>query len=137
MKLVDVINVRKIITAKATEKVEFGLAYKFAKLIKLTTDDEDFYNKSQREIFDRYAKKDDEGNVTPDENGRYQFDEDKVATVETELRKLVVTEVEIPESLKFTVEELMPLKFSVEEVMTFASLIKDDEAGNAAKNDAE
>lgn len=127
MKLIDVISARKIIETKATEKVDFSLAYKFTKLIRLTNDDEEFYNKSQREIFEQYAKRDDEGNVVPDENGRYQFDTDKVVTVESELRKLATTEVEIPESLKFTVEELTPLKFSVEEVMAFASLIKDND----------
>lgn len=126
MKLIDVVSARKIIETKATEKVEFNLAYKFAKLIKLTNDDEEFYNKSQREIFEQYAKRDDKGNILPDENGRYQFDTDKVATVESELRKLATTEVTIPESLKFTVEELTPLKFSVEEVMSFSTLIKDN-----------
>ena len=39
MKLIDVVSARKVIATKATEKLEFGLAYKFAKLIKLTNDD--------------------------------------------------------------------------------------------------
>ena len=54
MKLIDVISARKIIETKATEKVEFSLAYKFAKLIKLTNDDEEFYNKSKERIETTY-----------------------------------------------------------------------------------
>ncbi len=126
MKLIDVVSARKVITTKATEKLEFGLAYKFAKLIKLTNDDEDFYNKHQRELLDQYCKRDDEGNVIPDENGRYQFENDKISSLNKELKELADTEVEIPESLRFTVEELKPIQFSIEQVLALGELIKDD-----------
>ena len=110
MKLIDVVSARKVIATKATEKLEFGLAYKFAKLIKLTNDDEDFYNKHQRELLDQYCKR----------------DNDKISSLNKELKELADTEVEIPESLRFTVEELKPIQFSIEQVLALGELIKDD-----------
>lgn len=126
MKLVDIVNARKVISAKATEKLEFKLAYKFAKLIKLTNDDEDFYNKHQRELFDQYCKRDEEGNVIPDENGCYQFENDKIPSLNKELEELADTEVEIPEFFRFTVEELKPIQLSIKEVVALGEFIKDD-----------
>ena len=123
MKLIDVVGARKVIATKAAEKLDFKLAYKFAKLIKLTNDDEDFYNKHQRELLEQYSRKDDDGNVIPDENGRYQFDNDKIAPLNKELKELADTEVEIPENLKFPEEELNALKFSIEEVLSLGDLI--------------
>lgn len=126
MKLVDIVNARKVISTKATEKLEFGLAYKFAKFIKLTNDDEDFYVRHQKKLIEQYCKKDDEGNIVPDENGRYQFDDDKIKPLNEKLKELADTDVEILNTCKFTTEELKPIQFSIEEVLALGDLIKDD-----------
>lgn len=126
MKLVDIVNARKVISAKATEKLEFGLAYKFAKFIKLTNDDEEFYSGHQKKLIEQYCKKDDKGNAIPDESGRYQFDNDNIKLLNEKLKELADTDLVIPENLKFSEEELAALKFSIEEVLSLCDLIKAD-----------
>ena len=126
MKLVDIVGARKVISTKATEILEFRLAYKFAKFIKLTNDDEEFYAKHQKELIEQYCKKDDEGNIIPDESGRYQFDNDNVKLLNEKLKELADTDIEIPENLKFSEEELTALKFSIEEALSLSDLIKVD-----------
>lgn len=126
MKLVDIVDARKVISTKATEMLEFGLAYKFAKFIKLTNDDEEFYARYQKKLIEQYCKKDDEGNAIPDESGRYQFDNNNVKLLNEKLKELADTDIEIPENLKFSEEELTTLKFSIEEVLSLGDLIKAD-----------
>ena len=126
MKLVDIVGARKVISTKATEMLEFRLAYKFAKFIKLTNDDEEFYTKHQKKLIEQYCKKDDEGNIIPDESGCYQFDNDNVKLLNEKLKELADTDIEIPESLKFSEEELTALKFSIEEALSLSDLIKVD-----------
>lgn len=126
MKLVDIVGARKVISTKAAEKLEFGLAYKFAKFIKFTNDDEEFYFRHQKKLIEQYCKKDDEGNAIPDEGGRYQFDNNNVKLLNEKLKELADTDVEIPENLKFSEEELTALKFSIEEVLSLSDLIKVD-----------
>lgn len=126
MKLVDIVGARKVISTKAAEKLEFGLAYKFAKFIKFTNDDEEFYFRHQKKLIEQYCKKDDEGDAIPDEGGRYQFDNNNVKLLNEKLKELADTDVEIPENLKFSEEELTTLKFSIEEVLSLSDLIKVD-----------
>ena len=48
MKLIEVLNARKVIASKAQAKgVNFGTSFKFMKFIKATDEDEKFYNEKK------------------------------------------------------------------------------------------
>lgn len=62
MKLINVLNARKVIASKAQAKgVNFGTSFKFMKFIKATDEDEKFYNGKREELIRSLAMKDDKG----------------------------------------------------------------------------
>ena len=66
MQLIKIINARGVIAQYAGEKIAAQTAYKLFNFLKSTDKDEIFYNEKRKEIIDRYAKKDEEGNYVPE-----------------------------------------------------------------------
>lgn len=125
MKLIDIINARKVIVSKATVKgVNFGTSFKFMKFMKATEDDERFYETKRKELIETFATKDEKGNLVIEDN-QYKFTDEGLAEVNKQLVELAETNVEIPESLKFTEQELDKMEFTIEEVSAIYDLIKE------------
>ena len=125
MKLIDVINARRVIINKASVKgISFGTSFKFMKFMKATDDDQKFYEEKRNELIEKFATKDENG--TPIyEDDRYSFTDEKFKEVNKQLAELAETEVEISESLKFTEQELDKMEFTIEEVAAIYDLIKE------------
>lgn len=125
MKLIDVVNARKIIVSKAAAKgVNFGTSFKFMKFMKATEDDERFYETKRKELIEKFATKDEQGNVII-ENNQCRFTNENLEEINKQLVELAETKVEIPESLKFTEQELDKMEFTIEEVSIIYDLIKE------------
>ena len=125
MKLIDVINARRVIINKASVKgISFGTSFKFMKFMKATDDDQKFYEEKRNELIEKFATKDENG--TPIyEDDRYSFTDENFKEVNKQLAELAETEVEISESLKFTEQELDKMEFTIEEVSAIYDLIKE------------
>lgn len=124
MKLIDVVNARKVIVNKAAAKgVNFSTAFKFMKFMKATEDDERFYETKRKELIEKFATKDEQGNVIV-ENNQCSFTDENLKEINKQLVELAETKVEIPESLKFTEQELDKMEFTIEEVSVIYDLIK-------------
>lgn len=125
MKLIDVINARRVIINKASVKgISFGTSFKFMKFMKATDDDQKFYEEKRNELIEKFATKDENG--TPIYEGdRYSFTDENFKEVNKQLVELAGTEVEISESLKFTEQELDKMEFTIEEVSAIYDLIKE------------
>lgn len=127
MKLIEVLNARKVIASKAQVKgVNFGTSYKFVKFINATEEDEKFYNEKRAELIKTYATKDDNGELVI-ENNQYKFTDENLAEINKQLNELAATEVEVSDKMKFTEQELDKMEFTIEEVALIYPLIKDAE----------
>lgn len=127
MKLIEVLNARKVIASKAQVKgVNFGTSYKFVKFINATEEDEKFYNEKRAELIKTYATKDDNGELVI-ENNQYKFTDENFAEINKQLNELAATEVEVSDKMKFTEQELDKMEFTIEEVALIYPLIKDAE----------
>lgn len=81
-------------------------AYKINKIRKAMEKEADFYSTKFQEIIDKYAKKDEEGNVVFSENGeQIIIQEDKIAECNQTLEELQKLEVEV-ENYNLTIEDL-------------------------------
>ena len=125
MKLINVLNARKVIASKAQSKgVNFGTSFKFMKFIKATDEDEKFYNEKREELIRSLAMKDDKGDFII-ENDQYKFTDENFAEINKQLNELAATEVEIPENLRFSAQELEKMEFTIEEVSIIYELVKE------------
>lgn len=125
MKLIDVVNARKIIVSKANATgVSFGTSFKFMKFMKATEEDERFYETKRKELIEKFATKDEQGNLIV-ENNQCRFTNENLEEINKQLVELAETKVEIPESLKFTEQELDKMEFTIEEVSVIYDLIKE------------
>jgi hypothetical protein len=127
MKLIEVLNARKVIASKAQAKgVNFGTSFKFMKFIKATDEDEKFYNEKKGELIKSLAMKDDNGKLVI-ENNQYKFTDENFAEINKQLNELAATEVEVSDKMKFTEQELDKMEFTIEEVAAIYELVKVDE----------
>ena len=106
MKLINVLNARRVIASKSQAKgVNFRTSFKFMKFIKSTDEDEKFYNEKREELIKALASKDEDGKLII-ENDQYKFTTENFDEINKKLTELANTEVDIPENLKFSSEEL-------------------------------
>ena len=127
MKLIEVLNARKVIARKAQVKgVNFGTSFKFFKFLNAIEEDEKFYNEKRAELIKTYATKDDNGELVI-ENNQYKFTDENFAEINKQLNELAATEVEVSDKMKFTEQELDKMEFTIEEVALIYPLIKDAE----------
>ena len=127
MNLINVLNARKVIASKAQVKgISFGTALKFAKFLRATDEDENFYNQKREELIGNLAMKDENGQFVV-ENGQYKFTNENFEEFKKQLSELAMTEIEIPENLKFSAQELEKMEFTIEEVsILYGVIIADD-----------
>lgn len=128
MKLIEVLNARKVIASKAQATgAGFRTLLKFKKFINATEEDEKFYNEKRAELIKTYATKDDKGEFVI-KNDQYQFTDENWNAINEKFAELNTTEVDVSDDLKFETSELEKIEgFTLEEVSLIYPLIKDAE----------
>ena len=96
MKLMDVINARRIISRVVTQKMNGNLSYGIMKFIKNSNDDEDFFNSQFKMIVEKYAQKDVKGNWLKNEDGGVLIRKDAITECNSKIEELYSTEVNVP-----------------------------------------
>lgn len=127
MKLNKLINARDVIKKELlNQKMSFSLAYKINKIILATDADENFYLEQIKSLFNKYAKKNENGQIIQDTNGNITLIEDKVTDfykgynellnidVNAEIDKISLADLD-KENLKLSPHQLQQLMPFVKE----------------------
>lgn len=118
MKLGNIQEAVKVIIKYSNERVEFSTAYKFAKFIKDTDMQCEFYNSKVQEILNEYAEKDDNGNMKIKAGVNSDEFSEKI-------KILSDTEVEAPK-IKFELSDFSDLKVSAKEMLALSEFIEEE-----------
>lgn len=114
MKLVDLIQVRRVIGTHTKEQLPSGLAYKLMKFMKASENEDVFFTSEMNRIIDTYCERDELG-TRKMEADRVFIQSDYIDECNAKIKNLNETEVDKP-AMKFTVNELEPIKFSISEM---------------------
>lgn len=97
------------------KKFSIKTSYKFSKLFKAVSGEYDYYTNEVRNIVNRYAERDEDGNPISTKDGTgVQIARESVSIAQKELNELLSIEVEIPD-ITFTIEELDSSELTVED----------------------
>lgn len=124
MKLANLINIRGILSRMGQAMLPAQTAYKIAKFVQNTADDEKFYYDRRQQLIEQYAQHDDKGELITTDN-KYHFDDDKVELWNTSMAELQDTDVDVP-TIKFRVEEFATVNFSAQEMMTLDAILDEE-----------
>lgn len=125
--LVEVIASDKALEALSKKHFKnFSVALKIAKLKKTLSENSDFYMKQERDIIDRYAEKQEDGNLKL-VNGNLSFKtQDDIKGFTDDLSKLKETKIDIGEPIKIVVDkDLAPDQESLtpDEILALVNVI--------------
>jgi hypothetical protein len=123
MKLINLINARRVIQKYATEKISMALAYKMMKIMRNTDSDEEFYSTRFREIINSYGQKDEDGKLVLSGEA-ISLIPDTASDCQKAIKELEDTEVEM--SLKLPLAELSELKMSMTDLFALENLIQEE-----------
>ena len=123
MKISQIIDLSPIISKIISKDMTFSLAYKFAKLSKIITSNEEFYNQKMRELLEKYLQKDENGNYIEQEDGLLLIPETKVEFYEklNELKNIEISD-EVP---KFNSIELDSISITPQDLIVLMPLIEE------------
>lgn len=124
MKLNKLLQVRRVLTEHANEPIPTMLAYKILKFIKASDTEGAFYDGKMQEIIDKYAKRDDNGQIIYAE-GRVSVAPENIKECQKAIGELEGTDIEAPD-ISFTIHELTPINFSVSELFSLDEIIKEE-----------
>ena len=124
MKLIDIIKAVKTLNSRAHERVPTALAYKMMKFVKASENDGTFFNAKFADIVERYAERDENGQVTTNENG-IVIAKDRLDDCQKCITELEGVEVNDP-GIWFNLNELSELKLSMAELFTLDKFITEE-----------
>jgi hypothetical protein len=122
MELNKILTARSVISKCAGEKLPPQIAYKFAKFLKATDTEEEFFNNKLKGILDQYAEKDTSGDFVKSDGNGVLIQPDKIEVCQTEISQLEKTEIEI--SFSFSLTDFEGLKLSITDIFNLDELIK-------------
>lgn len=100
----QVLNLRQNIGFFLSQKLPLPVAYKLNKINNAASKEADFYQEKFNEIVEKYAKKDEEGNIVFSEDGeQIMIKDDLIAECNDALEELMDLEVEI-DNLGLTID---------------------------------
>ncbi len=126
MELRKLIRARSVFLSHANDKVFAKVAYKMAKFIKASEDEDVFYNTKIKELIEIYAERDENGKCIVDNGGNIKIDPARVQECKDAAAVIESTDVETP-NIKFTPDELSGLKLSMSEIFALDEFIKEEE----------
>ena len=121
MKLKDLVKATRVFETLGQEKISVSLAYKFMKIIKETKNDIDFYQTKGQEIVNKYALRDENGNIRQNSEGLF-VDPEKADDFNKEFEELNNTDVNIPD-IKFALEELQEFKITTADLLSIEDFL--------------
>lgn len=124
MQLGKLVQAERVIQSLSHEKMGVGLSYKLMKLLKSMNDDKEFYYNEVDRIIDKYALRNESGEIIKNQDGNVPFDMTRKEELEEDSLQLNQTEVEIP-NIKLRLEELQDLKLSVNDMIVLDDFIEE------------
>lgn len=106
------------------KEMPFSLSYKFTKILDKIETDYQYFIKKMREIINKYAEKDENGELVIKDNN-IQIKKDFITLAEKELEELNNIEVSLPE-ITFTLDELKTLNIKPADLRALLPFIKDE-----------
>lgn len=124
MNILTLMSAANIFAQVAQMKISSRLAYKIMKLCKGIAVEEEFYNTKRSEIVQRYAIKDENGQIVVSDTGMISIMPDKIDEVNMAMQELNNIEVDTP-NVRFTLNELEELKLSVADMFVLDAFIEE------------
>ena len=125
MKLNNLIQARNIISRFSQEELSANLAYKLMKFLKMSDNEDIFYNEKLTAIIQQYAEKDAEGKYIKEKES-FRILKDKVDECRVALQELNDLQVDKP-SISLYLAELEELKLSIKEMAYLDEFIIEEE----------
>jgi hypothetical protein len=123
MILHDVIEIRAAIEEYLDLNLSIQTAYKFTKFLLETENDYDFFVSKTKEIINKYAEKDENGEIIFNEEG-VRLSSSTIEEAEAALRDLSFINVSIGDYFSFNIDEFEGLKMSCRKMRLFIPFIK-------------
>lgn len=125
MKLSKLVTARAVLFSKCSnEKLPANIAYKFARFLRLTDGDENFFNEKFKEILENYAQKDEKGSFVRDGDNGIALKPETTDVCKKEIRELENTEIELP--FHFSLNDMSCLTLSIRDCFDMDDLIKEE-----------
>jgi hypothetical protein len=123
----NLITVRNTLANFADTVVSPRLAYQVAKFIKLTNEDEEFYNTRLRALFDTCAQRNEDGSFRLTENQQgIMLEPEKIEEFNASIFELENVEVDAPD-IKFALSDMTKeLNMSAKQMMVLMDFIDEE-----------
>ena len=123
----NLITVRNILANFKDTMIHPRLAYQIAKFLRLTQEDEEFYNTRLRALFDTCAQKNEDGSLRLTENQQgIMLEPSQIENFNKSIFELENLEIEAPD-IKFALSDIAnELKVSTNDMMILMDFIEED-----------
>lgn len=121
MKIIELLNAKNAFDMTAEIKNK-QTGYKVVKFIRAIESEVEYYNKTVQELIQKYAEKDEDGNIVVTDKGT-KIDKESRAAFEKEVNDLNSVEVDKP-NIEFTIEELEDCSLTYNEMYALFPFIK-------------
>lgn len=91
----DILNATETFKVIMQQSVKGSTAFKIARLVRELDKEMQTFNDERQKLFQKYAEKDENGELIVDENNLIKFPPENVQTINDELNALLETELEI------------------------------------------
>ena len=95
IQLNDVVNATETFSKIMQQSFKGSLAFKIARLARELDKEMQTFNTERQKLVQKYAEKDEDGELKVDENGNVKFDNSKIQEINEEFNSLLNTELEI------------------------------------------
>ncbi len=120
----DMVAINQILGEHKNDKMPLKTAYKFSKILTSFENDFTFFQEHYKEIIEKYAEKEDNGELKLDAANNFTISKENVQAYTTEMNELLNTEIEIPD-YTFTLDELNILDITIQEAVSLNSIIQE------------